>query len=141
MGRAFLRPPHRGTHSGAVGFVRASPSPMPWSRMGEVDVDHGTIDARSLALGRLIADRVRADPTLIEPARATIRRWRLTCSPGVRTTLDEWAAALDGPVDGVLHLLTDADQRATRLRQSNPFVGVISPTERNEILRRFLARP
>jgi hypothetical protein len=33
---------------------------------------------------------------------------------------------LDGPVDGVVTLLTSPDERATRLRQSKPFTGVLS---------------
>lgn len=102
-------------------------------------MDHQRIDERSLAFGRAIAGRVTAHPELIAQARETVTRWLQTCSPGSRSTLREWLAALDGPVEGVLHLLTSRDERSTRLRQSNPFAGVLSQQERNAILRQFHA--
>jgi hypothetical protein len=101
---------------------------------------HELIDQRSLAFGRAIASRIVADPVAIQRARATLARWMITCSPGVRATLLEWEAALEGPVDGVMTLLTSTDERATRLRQSNPFTGVLSTDERNDILRHFRTR-
>jgi len=98
---------------------------------------HEMIDRRSLAFGRAIAARIAADPGAIVRARATLSRWMTTSSPGVRATLLEWQGVLDGPVDGVVALLTSPDERATRLRQSNPFTGVLSNQERNAILRQF----
>lgn len=100
-------------------------------------MSHQRIDERSLAFGRLIAERVAARPDLIAQARETATRWLQTCSPGSQSTLREWLAALEGPVEGVLHLLTSRDERSTRLRQSNPFAGVLSQQERNAILRQF----
>jgi hypothetical protein len=55
----------------------------------------------------------------------------------VRPALQEWSAALDGPIQGVISLLTDRDERSVRLRQSNPFAGVLSSAERNAIIRQF----
>ena len=98
-------------------------------------MDHQRVDERSLAFGRLIAERLIADHTLVDRARATAHRWMLTCSPGVRITLDEWLATLNGPPAGVLELLTAGDERATRLRQSNPFAGVLTTAERNDMIR------
>jgi hypothetical protein len=100
---------------------------------------HDLIDQRSLAFGRAIAARLVDDPSLIEHARANIRRWLETCSPGVRPAFLEWLAALDAGTESVLALLTGPDERATRLRQSNPFAGVLPQKERNEILLRFEA--
>ena len=99
--------------------------------------DHRHIDERSLAFGRLLAVRVSERPKLVEHARATLRRWATECSPGTRPTPEEWSAILDGPVDGVIAVLIGTDDRSVRLRQSNPFAGVLSPQERNTILRRF----
>ena len=100
-------------------------------------MSHQLIDERSLAFGRLISERVAAHPELIAHARATATRWLQTCSPGSRSTLREWLAALDGPVEGVCHLLTSRDERSARLRQSNPFAGILTQQERNAILRQF----
>jgi hypothetical protein len=98
---------------------------------------HDLIDKRSLAFGEAIAARLIKDPMLVDHARANIERWLETCSAGVRPTLLEWVAALDSGTESVLALLTGTDERAIRLRQSNPFAGVLPQRERNEILLRF----
>jgi len=95
------------------------------------------IDRRSLAFGRAIAARIAVDPAAVTRARMTLSRWMATCAPASRSTLLEWQAVLDGPVEQVVAMLTSPDERATRLRQSNPFAGVLSNQERNAILREF----
>lgn len=99
--------------------------------------DHVLIDERSLAFGRAVAARLADDPELMGRARATVVRWLATCSPHVHPALREWLVALDGPAEGVIALLTGRDERAVRLRQSNPFAGVLSQRERTAILRQF----
>jgi hypothetical protein len=101
--------------------------------------DHRLIDERSLAFGRAIAERLRQRPELVDRARATLQRWLSTSAASVRPALEEWQVALSGPVDGVIALLTGTDERAVRLRQSNPFAGVLSQSERNRILKQFEA--
>jgi hypothetical protein len=100
-------------------------------------IGHRQIDQRSLAFGRAIAERLVEQPELIARARGNVNRWLTTCSPGVRPTLCEWIAILDGPIAEVIALLTAEDDRATRLRQSNPFAGVLSRQQRDQILRQF----
>jgi hypothetical protein len=56
------------------------------------------------------------------------------------STLEEWSCILAGDADSVIELLLSGDERATRLRQSNPFAGVLSNTQRNAILREYQAR-
>jgi hypothetical protein len=102
--------------------------------------DHRLIDERSLALAHAVADLLRADPGLINLARANLDRWSSTCSPRGKSTLEEWRKVLDGPIDDVIALLTAEDERAVRLRQSNPFAGALPQKVRNEILLRFEAR-
>lgn len=101
--------------------------------------DHHLIDARSLAFGREIAAMLARRPSLVETAKANLARWMKTGAPGSLPALQEWADALDGPIEGVVALLTDNDERATRLRQSNPFAGVLPPAVRNRIIREFQA--
>lgn len=98
---------------------------------------HALIDERSLAFGRALAARLQDHPEMIEQARATLNRWLPSCSPRARPALLEWRAALDGPIEGVVSLLTGRDERAVRLGQSNPFAGLLPNEQRNEILRRF----
>src|ERR1700720_3281136 len=100
-------------------------------------MDHQRVDERSLAFGCLIAKRIAEHPELIAEARATATRWLQTASARSAPALQEWMAVLNGPVEGVLDLLTARDERATRLRQSNPFAGALSSQERNAIIRRF----
>jgi hypothetical protein len=101
--------------------------------------DHRLIDERSLAFGQLIAEKLAHDASLVEQARTTVERWLETCAPGVRSAFEEWQSALNGPIDGVIALLTERSERATRLRQSNPFAGILSSQERNAVLRQFAA--
>ena len=101
-------------------------------------MDHQRIDERSLAFGRLIADRVRADPDRwIGHARNNVSRWLGSCSPRSRGTLLEWDAALQSGPAAILAMLTDTDERAVRLRQSNPFAGILTNAERNAVLLAF----
>lgn len=98
---------------------------------------HQQIDERSQAFGQIIAERLRDEPALIERARQNAKRWMLNCSPTVAAALVEWELALDGPREELLRILTSADERSTRLRQSNPFAGVLTSKERNAVIRRF----
>jgi hypothetical protein len=98
---------------------------------------HQQIDRRSLAFGHAIAERLKSHPEFITRARVTLARWLTTVSPRVSPALLEWSQILEGPLDGVLEILTSTGERATRLRQSNPFAGVLPASERNAILRRF----
>ncbi len=102
--------------------------------------DHRLIDERSLAFDRLIAAKLRDQPALLETARGNLARWLETCSAGTKPALLEWQRLLAGPFGELLSLLEATDERATRLRQSSPFCGILTPDERLSILREFQAR-
>jgi hypothetical protein len=101
------------------------------------------LDARSLAFHTLIAEKVRADPALLDSVRDDLRRWkgRFKKQGAHMLVFDEWQAILDGPIEGVLRLLTDPSERATRLRQSTPFVGILTDDERRAILEQYRQPP
>ena len=101
--------------------------------------DHRLIDERSLALHRAVAEKLRAQPALLGRAKANLQRWEADASPRVRPVFAEWRSLLDGPFDGLLALLTADDAPATRLRQSSPFAGLLTASERFAILREFQA--
>ncbi len=42
---------------------------------------HQEIDMRSLALHRLVADKVRRDAALLDRAKEIVQRWHQTASP------------------------------------------------------------
>ena len=102
--------------------------------------DHRLIDERSLAFDRLIAAKLRSQPALVEKARGNLARWLETCSGGAKPALLEWQRLLSAPFDELLAFMEATDERATRLRQSSPFCGILTPEERLGIIREFQAR-
>ena len=96
---------------------------------------HARVEARSLAMHRVIAEKLRNNPGLLEAAGENIRRWR---RQGVDVTaFAEWEAILGRGVAETVRVLTDPSEGAARLRQSTPFTGVLTPKER----RRFFEAP
>jgi hypothetical protein len=102
--------------------------------------NHRLVDARSLARAVAVADKLRRQPELVDIAKKNVAAWMKTSSPGVRSALEEWDNALKGPTEHVVALLTGEGERAVRLRQSNPFAGVLPSRQRTEILSRFSDR-
>lgn len=98
---------------------------------------HEDIDQRSLQLARAVVNKVEDDPEQdwVERARATCRRWMSRESLPV---LGEWMRILDGPWSRAREVLLDESQEGRRLRQSNPFCGVLSPQERWQVYRRVV---
>lgn len=104
-------------------------------RPGEAPGDHAALDRRALALGRALAERIAEDPSLLERARRHVRKRLENASPRERHDLDEWARLLDGASETrIRQLLVDPGERATRLRQTLPFLDALSPEERREIV-------
>ena len=101
---------------------------------------HADADIRGRALARAIADRLKTDPSLVSRARAYVAARLTAASPGEQHELREWDRILRTmSVARLRRFLNDSGERATRLRQSLPFVGVLTPQERerltNEIAR------
>ena len=101
--------------------------------------DHTRIDERSLALHRRVAEKIRANPALLDKARTNLRRWQ-AMNPVASVALSEWEHILDGDVDAIAALLVERSERATRLRQSSPFTDILDETERREIYESHPAR-
>ncbi len=49
----------------------------------------------------------------------------------------EWSNLLDRPWEEIRSLLLDESELGQRLRQSDPFCGILTPQERWEIYRAF----
>lgn len=82
-----------------------------------------------------MAAKLEADPTLLEVARTNLSRW-LQLSPAA--ALIEWHDLLQvKSVPQVIALLRSTDEESRRLRQSSPFAGVLTPAERDAILRQY----
>jgi hypothetical protein len=99
---------------------------------------HQRIDQRSLALHRAIAEKLRADPALMQIAHDNLDRWS---AKGGRSQpyWDAWRAILNRPLTEILALLEEEGERMTAMRQATPFAGVLTPAERWAIYERFEA--
>jgi hypothetical protein len=99
---------------------------------------HEWIDDRSLAMDRVIAEKLRADPDLLNRARRTLDRWLKQRQPAVPSVLLEWQEILTRwPLGRILDMLTSPEENSRRLRQSSPFCGILSPEERLAILKEY----
>ncbi|MBD3892584.1 hypothetical protein [Hydrogenophaga sp.] len=96
---------------------------------------HQHLDARSLALHREIAAKLRRDRALFARARATLRRWRSTVSPASQPYLMEWERLMDRGLEATLAVALDDSEHAAALRQSSPFTAVLTPRERFAFLK------
>ena len=103
------------------------------------DGRHAVAEDVSLELHRAVAERLRADPALLDRARARVTGW-LRDGSVAGAYAQAWEAALALPVDAVAHLLTDPGERARQLRQTSPFAGALDPRTRWSIWRRVRQR-
>lgn len=113
------------------------PKKTAWFTLSEMQ--HDVIDRRSLAMAEVIARRISENPRLLDVARANLKRWLATCSPGSKPALLEWEEILQDGLESAVETLRGTDERSTRLRQSSPFAGeeFITRSERMGIIRRF----
>lgn len=96
---------------------------------------HEALDARALALANAVAKKIRADPSLIGRARQRVAARMRSASAGERKELKEWDNILrSGSAARLRQLLVDAGPRATRLRQTLPFLDALTREERNRLL-------
>jgi hypothetical protein len=101
--------------------------------------DHTRLDERSLALHRLVAEKISHDPELLEWARDNLRRWQ-SAGGSPSLALAEWEHILTRTVEEITALLVDPSENATRLRQSSPFAGILTEAERMAIYESYATR-
>jgi hypothetical protein len=99
---------------------------------------HQDIDRRSLLLHRLVSGKLLRNPALVERPRATISRWR-SLNPDA-PALREWEDLLSHMEVPVLaKFLRSRSEDAIRMRQSSPFVGILTEKERGSVMRKYAA--
>jgi hypothetical protein len=87
------------------------------------------VDERSLALHQRVAEKLLDDPALLDRARGNVRRWQES-NDTPSLALAEWQQILTGSADQVARFLVERSEKATRLRQSSPFSGILTEPER-----------
>jgi hypothetical protein len=99
-------------------------------------ISHQTIDKRGLAYATAIVEHIEADPArqAVKKARERCQRWMKNVpSP----ELIVWDTLLSRPWQEIKKSLLDLSEQGDRLRQNNPFCGVLTPQERWSIHRAF----
>jgi len=104
--------------------------------MKAADTGHERIDQRSIALHRAIAEKLAANPELLQIAHDNLIR--LTQKGGrSQPYWDAWSELIARPLPELLQQLTEDNERMRALRQATPFAGVLNPSERWAIYDRF----
>jgi hypothetical protein len=98
-------------------------------------LSHQWLDMVNLEMCRAIAGKIRRDPRLMRIPRANLQRWRKK-NRGLARAQREWEMILKRHTnDRVLEILTQDNDEGQRLRQSDPFVGILSEKERLAFFR------
>ena len=100
---------------------------------------HIQIDARNLALARHIVARIDLDSAHkgVDKARQTCNHW-LDILPDVQHhCVNEWVEILKQQWKNIRSILLDPSEKATQLRQNNPFCGILSNRERWQIFKEY----
>ena len=100
---------------------------------------HQFIDLVNLAYHREVAARLKVMPDeILARARSNLKRW-LAVHAGTSTAraLKEWEILSETrTIPELIAIMTEDSDEGQRLRQSTPFVGVLSPQERKDIFTR-----
>jgi hypothetical protein len=83
---------------------------------------------------RLVVEKIEKDPHLFEQVKATLARWRDSVSGHSQPYLTEWELVAGRSMKDCLALAVEDSQRATALRKSSPFAGILSDAERHAFL-------
>jgi hypothetical protein len=96
---------------------------------------HEYHDDSARRLAHAIALRLQRDPTRGRVARGHLEKRMRTASKQEQLELKEWLRLLSLPPAMLQRFLVDPGPRATRLRQSLPALGLLTPREREAVLR------
>lgn len=96
---------------------------------------HQWIDLVDLKMCRRIAQKVRRDPSLMRIPKTNLLRWKKKIGHWP-PALQEWDQIIrTNPLPRVLKILTQDNDDGQRLRQSDPFVGILTEKERRSFLK------
>ena len=99
--------------------------------------DHRRLDARSLAMHCMIANKIDENRILLDIARQNLANWVEKSSGELPRYLQEWQGILGRSWPEIAELITSMGDEPTRLRSSSPFAGVLDSSERGKIYAAF----
>lgn len=106
----------------------------PVRRDYHVLLSHNARDEQSIRAASWIAELLNRDPTLPKRARGWLVHRMHDASEQESHELMEWLRLLDSAsIPRLQHTLLATGERSTRLRQSNPFVPVLTEAERTAL--------
>lgn len=100
---------------------------------------HDVIDRRSLELNRMVVNKIRRQPELMDFVRQNLDRTLSgpDLSESCKDALREWRTILSvKSFDEILDILVEDSHEGQRLRQSTPFTGILNQQELLEVFRR-----
>jgi hypothetical protein len=100
---------------------------------------HRLLEARSLAMHAVIAQKIERDPKLLDVPRNNLKRWGARWEDDAPGWYDEWRGIMKRPWPDIAAIITEPSEQGARLRQSSPFAGVLSAAERKRIYEAFRA--
>ena len=103
---------------------------------------HQLIEERSYEMHQVIAAALRHDPSKLTRVVDWIEESLSDPDYSIHSkdALHEWLNVIkERGVDGVIEVLEDRGENATRMRQSSPFAVLMAQEERMRILRRYEA--
>lgn len=100
---------------------------------------HRLLEARSLAMHAVIAEKIERDSSLLAIPRNNLQRWQSRWGNDPPAWFKEWREIMSRPWREIAALITEPSETAARLRQSSPFAGVLNAAERRRIYEAFRA--
>ena len=95
---------------------------------------HREAEERSLLMARAVAELIRSDPSLTKRAAHHLSRLAQEGQGTAAGDLSEWRQLLETYApERLRQFLVSDSSRAQRLRQSSPFLAVLSPQERDRL--------
>jgi hypothetical protein len=95
---------------------------------------HRLAEERSVAYHRVLAERLRDEPEILEIARRRVAAW-LASGVSAPASAAQWGALLASDLSSIEAFLVERSELADELRQSSPFAGTLRPRERWRIWR------
>lgn len=93
------------------------------------------VDLRSLALHRLVVQKIQADPQLFAKAQAMLERMEAEASMATLPYVLEWRRCFDEGIAEALAIAVEDSERGQTLRSTSPFPGILDDRERIEVLK------